>query len=879
MQVETGLRQQWPLVGRHQLLERMLTALRSGTANVVILAGQSGVGKTRLASEANALLSGDNWMVVPITASETVASIPLGALAPALAGETLDVDAVVHDPVALFDLVRRAVDHMSGGRTTVFVIDDLVLLDPLSLAVVTQLIGAGAVRLIATVRSGEPLPDAILSMWTSDTAVRIDVPPLTTEEFEAVLAEVLGARVAHRSVVELYRAASGNPLYLRELVIGAVDAGQFTENEGVWQLNGDPIGTPALHDLIRSRLRHLDAADLAIIERLAVCQPLTLDEFGDTHSPDRLIALEAAGLVSVDEIAGRVVLNLAHPQYVAAVRSGLSRLRIIQVLLSQADIVSSREMTPQDELRVVTWRLDAGQPSGPAILARAAHLALLAQDQNAVARLAAAAITAGAPAAEMLLLQGEAMWILGHNAEAVALLERAAEEDRAHPTTEALTGLIAASIASSYAGEMSGNRRGISVLDAVTLRHPGLARSLALARAVLLLNIEEAMLASQELESAMPATDSERAQRGILALSTALPLAALGRVEEATTAARAAVAYATSEIRPAFALRRAQMVLETVLLEAGESAEARALTLTSLHDGMEHEDELAVRYNELVMGRCYLGLGRLETSIRWFRDVISGAQARGPIAYRDQAKALLVIALAWQGRIDEAAAQVAELSEEFLADNSPGFLAAQWVAAVGGDQDGATRRLVARAQHVEERGHLLMASLLLHAASRLGGAAIASPPLQAIAARTTNRLIHSRAIHAAAEASGDRAALIAAGERWEESENLLFAAECFASAASASRRADLGREAVALQTHADGLAAQCEGASTPLLQFSENIEPLTRREREIAALAAQGLTSIQIAEKLYLSPRTVNNHLQAAYGKLGIRGRNELPGR
>jgi DNA-binding CsgD family transcriptional regulator len=52
--------------------------------------------------------------------------------------------------------------------------------------------------------------------------------------------------------------------------------------------------------------------------------------------------------------------------------------------------------------------------------------------------------------------------------------------------------------------------------------------------------------------------------------------------------------------------------------------------------------------------------------------------------------------------------------------------------------------------------------------------------------------------------------------------------------------------------------------------------PLTRREREICVLAAQGTTSPEIAAKLYLSVRTVNNHLQRAYTKLGVTHRSEL---
>jgi len=52
--------------------------------------------------------------------------------------------------------------------------------------------------------------------------------------------------------------------------------------------------------------------------------------------------------------------------------------------------------------------------------------------------------------------------------------------------------------------------------------------------------------------------------------------------------------------------------------------------------------------------------------------------------------------------------------------------------------------------------------------------------------------------------------------------------------------------------------------------------PLTARERDVAMLAAQGESSKSIAERLYLSVRTVDNHLQNVYGKLGVTGRREL---
>lgn len=51
---------------------------------------------------------------------------------------------------------------------------------------------------------------------------------------------------------------------------------------------------------------------------------------------------------------------------------------------------------------------------------------------------------------------------------------------------------------------------------------------------------------------------------------------------------------------------------------------------------------------------------------------------------------------------------------------------------------------------------------------------------------------------------------------------------------------------------------------------------LTRREREIAALVAEGLTNKEIATKLVISPRTADAHLEHILAKLGFRSRAQI---
>ena len=52
--------------------------------------------------------------------------------------------------------------------------------------------------------------------------------------------------------------------------------------------------------------------------------------------------------------------------------------------------------------------------------------------------------------------------------------------------------------------------------------------------------------------------------------------------------------------------------------------------------------------------------------------------------------------------------------------------------------------------------------------------------------------------------------------------------------------------------------------------------PLTRREREIAELVADGLSNREIAQRLVLSERTAQNHVQHILTKLGLPNRGQI---
>ena len=78
----------------------------------------------------------------------------------------------------------------------------------------------------------------------------------------------------------------------------------------------------------------------------------------------------------------------------------------------------------------------------------------------------------------------------------------------------------------------------------------------------------------------------------------------------------------------------------------------------------------------------------------------------------------------------------------------------------------------------------------------------------------------------------------------------------------------MGREASSETLLPQEVSSTSSSAASPL-----SLAGLTAREEEVLRLAAQGLTNAQMAERLVISPRTVNTHLTSIYSKIGVTSR------
>jgi DNA-binding CsgD family transcriptional regulator len=196
-----------------------------------------------------------------------------------------------------------------------------------------------------------------------------------------------------------------------------------------------------------------------------------------------------------------------------------------------------------------------------------------------------------------------------------------------------------------------------------------------------------------------------------------------------------------------------------------------------------------------------------------------------------------------------------------------------WTLPCGGEGPGAVGMLqnaAARLRTDRFHGHELLA---LYDLVRLGRPELAAERMAALARSVGGRATPLLVRHARAGAAEAAEELFAVAREFAVLGYHLFAAEAAAGAVRIFRAARDPRALAASTVMADVLA-RCGTMRTPMLLA---VQPaLTVRERQVAELAAEGVRSREIADRLYLSPRTVENHLQRVYTKLGVNGRVEL---
>ena len=150
----------WPLTGRQGELSVLCDGLRAGLPAIVIT-GEAGIGKTRLAREGLSVLAAEGLSAEWTEASAEARSISLGALAHLLerrATSTADSD---WDTLSS---LQAGLAERGGTARMVLAVDDAHRLDDESASLVSNLARSGQPPVLLTVRSGETLPEELANL-------------------------------------------------------------------------------------------------------------------------------------------------------------------------------------------------------------------------------------------------------------------------------------------------------------------------------------------------------------------------------------------------------------------------------------------------------------------------------------------------------------------------------------------------------------------------------------------------------------------------------------------------------------------------------------------------------------------------------------------
>jgi DNA-binding CsgD family transcriptional regulator len=871
-----GVGGEWPLVGRASELRQIRGWLARRDTGGVVLAGAAGVGKSRLALEGLKLAEEAGCATVRIAATQSSVGLPFGAFASFLpAAEERPLRAADNRT----DLLRRsaaALVERAGGRQLVLLVDDAHLLDEGSATLIHQLVATGDAFVVATVRVGDPAPDSVIALWKDGLVERLEVQGLGIDQTRELLAAVLGGPADPGTATRLARRSRGNALFLRELVLGALQDGTLRNDRGIWRLVGSSAPSERLVELVETRLTRLNDDERALLEVVSFGEPLGTAELVTLGSQDLAEGLERKGLLASRSEGGRLQIRLAHPLHGEVLRTRTPAVRSRAIARSLAEAVEATgTRRREDGLRVATWRLDGGG-ARPDLMVAAATTARWRYDFELAERLARAALAAGA-GFDAALLATELSSVQGRGSEAEAELASLA----ARAMTDADRGRVAIARLENSAFYLGQIDEGLHIAEdaEAVIVDPRWRDEIAARRSALLLGARGPKVAA---EAAQPLLAT--ASGGALAWAcriAAYSLGRLGHVEAAVDTAIQGHAVHLTLTRPLDWYPWTHIFIRCeVLANAGRFEEAQALATDQYQRGLAEGSAEAQAWFAWQLGKVVGDRGHVQTAAGHLQEAVSLFHQLGWPQFTEWCLAYLALALALAGRNEEAAEALQTLEALRLPPNlymGTDFLQARaWVLASAGNLPRARQTLEKAASLGEDIGDLVGQAAALHGLARLGRAKDVATRLATLAGHMEGGLAPARAAHAQALAHDDAAGLTEVSGSFEAMGAHLLAAEAAADAAVAWRRAGQPRAAGSAERRAALLADRAEGASTPALQAAEPRSRLTPAERETALLAAAGRSNKEIAEQLTLAVRSVETRLQRIYNKLGISSRGQL---
>ena len=249
--------------GSGSLSPGLLRAARVGRGGVLLVEGQSGVGKSHLLDVAAAAAEGQGFRVARGFADEFVQLIPLAPLTSALGqfGRNLSTGPT-DQRLLLLKRLQEALESLVAHGPVFLTLDDVHWADPMTLlalrSLTTDLASYPLIWIVArTSDNGDgPRLDRLFHLLEHDGATRIRLEALEREAVTDVVSDVLGA-APEPDVLALADIADGNPFLLVDLLEKLKSEGMFQIADGYARMVSTRL--PRAHVVTRQRLEELSA--------------------------------------------------------------------------------------------------------------------------------------------------------------------------------------------------------------------------------------------------------------------------------------------------------------------------------------------------------------------------------------------------------------------------------------------------------------------------------------------------------------------------------------------------------------------------------------------------------------------------------------------
>jgi DNA-binding CsgD family transcriptional regulator len=764
----------------------------------------------------------------------------------------------------------------------------------------------------------------LFNLEQEDLLVRLEVRPLDAGAVSELAAAVLGEAPPEALVGWLGERTCGNPLFTLGLLRALQDEGA---DLGAPRLRRIPEG---LAERVAERLKDLEAATRSTLEVLAVVgrrvevgdlvalagQPL------DHLAPilDRLVRLR---LVADEERGAELTYEIAHPLIQEAVYQGVGTAsrRALHRLVARSLLGEGRL---GEAAAHFAHSAEAGDPEAVAALIGALRQAEERGTYREALTILGSIVDILAPGDERWrevadAIAWQAEWVIDHRADAHALLGikalSAIDGALAHTPQVARRAAVKLRLGSFLAwgtGDLEEAERcyseAVSLFESAGEAAQALVAKLELAFLTWVKgDMEGGLRSSRAVAAEAEACDDRLVLMHSVGRGIGYSALFGGRFEEAEAAYRRGLALAVEDDKVYFQTLTLGGLACTLAM-SGRVGEALLALDEAKGVNSEWRDNLLLEWQAMIRwlaGDFPAAVASAEESAAWnpgalskrrglgmFFAVLSAIEtgqwsqarrhlARGQAPYQERewiffrgfgayAKAML----AWHtNQMPDSIDAVQRAAAGILATGAKPFAALAFLdlAELAAESDRVDLAHDA-VGHLEEIAGALDCGLY-HALAALASswadlssgapARAVGPARQAVdlLAPTGCRCFSGRALEAFGRAlSGrDRPGAVAAFEE---------AVALFESCGATWRRDRAVERLGQLGTQGRRAAAALSGPAS-----------LTRRERQVAKLAAQGHTVRQIGERLYISERTVETHLSAVYAKLGVASKAELVGR